>query len=234
MTNKEDAVKEIRKDVDLRYVLAVKGAHHKFVRFKKQTEVTLCDHPKDALGFETREGAFRWIEEILLPMDQRDVWVLDKELWEVVERTDSGYEYTPYETMLKRYEGKEFTPENPSVTLKYKVDPTNPAHYQSGNMQAIDVIEDFKLGFDLGNAVKYILRAGKKESEEKDLKKALWYIMHHLGWRPQIHQRMIDQRLTNDKLEALEKYAKVIENAQGYSEFDLKQWAEDLRNTFDL
>lgn len=52
----------------------------------------------------------------------------------------------------------------------------HPAHYQSGGMEAINVIEAFGLGFALGNAVKYILRAGKKGDRIEDLKKARWYL----------------------------------------------------------
>jgi hypothetical protein len=43
-------------------------------------------------------------------------------------------------------------------------------------MEAIDVIEAFSLGFRLGNAVKYILRAGRKGEAVEDLKKARWYL----------------------------------------------------------
>lgn len=39
-----------------------------------------------------------------------------------------------------------------------------PAHYTDGKIEVIDFIEDKKLGFSLGNAVKYIARAGKKGS----------------------------------------------------------------------
>ncbi len=52
----------------------------------------------------------------------------------------------------------------------------NPSHYQSNNMEAIDVIEAFQLGFNLGNCIKYILRAGKKDDRLTDLKKAMWYL----------------------------------------------------------
>ena len=58
-------------------------------------------------------------------------------------------------------------------------DPVNrPAHYTDGKIEVIDFIEDKKLGFCLGNAVKYISRAGKKDpaKEVEDLKKARWYI----------------------------------------------------------
>ncbi|MGH6690519.1 MAG: DUF3310 domain-containing protein, partial [Gammaproteobacteria bacterium] len=53
----------------------------------------------------------------------------------------------------------------------------HPAHYQSAaGIEAIDVIEAFDLGFCLGNAVKYILRAGRKGDALEDLKKARWYV----------------------------------------------------------
>lgn len=58
-------------------------------------------------------------------------------------------------------------------------DPVNsPAHYTDGKIEVIDFIEDKKLGFCLGNAVKYIARAGKKDptKEIEDLNKARWYI----------------------------------------------------------
>lgn len=58
-------------------------------------------------------------------------------------------------------------------------DPVNhPAHYTGGKYECIDFIESWGLGFHLGNAVKYIVRAGKKDPEKKeeDLKKALWYL----------------------------------------------------------
>lgn len=53
-----------------------------------------------------------------------------------------------------------------------------PSHYTDGNIEVIDYIEDKKLGFCLGNAIKYISRAGKKDpnKEVEDLKKANWYI----------------------------------------------------------
>lgn len=57
----------------------------------------------------------------------------------------------------------------------------HPAHYTSGGMEAIDVIESFDLGFSLGNAVKYILRAGRKGDRLEDLKKARWYIEREIA-----------------------------------------------------
>lgn len=54
----------------------------------------------------------------------------------------------------------------------------HPSHYTSGNIEVIDFIEDQKLDYHLGNAVKYISRAGKKDPAKivEDLQKAVWYI----------------------------------------------------------
>lgn len=62
-------------------------------------------------------------------------------------------------------------------------DPVNyPSHYTDGKIEVIDFIEDKNLGFCLGNAVKYIARAGKKDpsKEVEDLKKAAWYVARRI------------------------------------------------------
>ena len=71
--------------------------------------------------------------------------------------------------------------ENPFESLRIRIedDPVNhPEHYTDGKIEVIDYIEDKKLGFCLGNAIKYISRAGKKnpDKEVEDLQKARWYI----------------------------------------------------------
>ena len=53
----------------------------------------------------------------------------------------------------------------------------HPPHYTFGSHEPIDVIEDWKLSFCLGNVVQYIARAGRKSSDRlEDLKKARWYL----------------------------------------------------------
>ena len=69
--------------------------------------------------------------------------------------------------------------------MKTKRETVNhPPHYKAeGGIEAIDVIEQFDLGFSLGNAVKYILRAGRKAGAKysEDLEKAKWYIERELS-----------------------------------------------------
>ena len=54
----------------------------------------------------------------------------------------------------------------------------HPAHYTDGSIEVIDFIEDKHLG----NAVKYIARAGKKDPEKtaEDLRKAVWYLNRYI------------------------------------------------------
>lgn len=54
----------------------------------------------------------------------------------------------------------------------------SPSHYTAGGIETIDFIEAKELDYCLGNCVKYISRAGKKEKSKKveDLKKAAWYL----------------------------------------------------------
>ena len=56
----------------------------------------------------------------------------------------------------------------------------HPKHYNTGKYEAIDVIEDWKLGFHLGNVVKYVARAEHKNDTLEDLKKARWYLDRYI------------------------------------------------------
>ena len=82
-------------------------------------------------------------------------------------------------------------------TLSNDVDQNvqHPIYYGGADdpYEAIKVIEAWNLGFHLGNTVKYISRAGKKDgkSATQDLKKALFYL--------------------NRKIELLEKQDQVID-----------------------
>ncbi|MCG7817992.1 DUF3310 domain-containing protein [Staphylococcus epidermidis] len=69
--------------------------------------------------------------------------------------------------------------EEPQNTLDDKV--SRPSHYTYGDIEIIDFIEqvtkDYKpeLAFAIGNAIKYISRANRKNGKE-DLDKARWYL----------------------------------------------------------
>jgi len=70
------------------------------------------------------------------------------------------------------------------IDIADEEDPVNhPSHYTDGKIEVIDFIEDKSLGFHLGNAIKYISRAGKKDASKtlEDLKKARWYLDRYIS-----------------------------------------------------
>lgn len=80
-------------------------------------------------------------------------------------------------------------------------DPVNhPAHYTDGQIEVIDFIDDKQLSYCLGNAVKYISRAGKKDPAKtiEDLQKAVWYLNHEIEKR----KREAAQCTTSDPAQA--------------------------------
>lgn len=54
----------------------------------------------------------------------------------------------------------------------------DPEHYAGDKMSVIDIINAFNCNFNVGNIIKYVLRAGKKpgSAELEDLKKAKRYL----------------------------------------------------------
>lgn len=61
----------------------------------------------------------------------------------------------------------------------------HPSHYAEGRKyEPIDVIADWELNFCLGNTVKYISRAGRKDADKtiEDLEKAAWYLNYYIDY----------------------------------------------------
>jgi len=78
----------------------------------------------------------------------------------------------------------------------------HPSHYIEGRKyEPIKVINDWDLGFNLGNALKYISRAGRKssaaqsdlEKEIEDLKKAQFYLNYEIKY--------LEEKLQNEEIE---------------------------------
>lgn len=78
----------------------------------------------------------------------------------------------------------------------------HPPHYNIGKFEVIDVIEDWKLGFHLGNAVKYIARAQHKNNEIEDLEKSIWYIKRKV-------------KCLNESIKEIEERIKELKNKYG-------------------
>ena len=72
------------------------------------------------------------------------------------------------------------TMEKISYQAVIKEEVNHPEHYQGNGIEVIDIIDSFDLNFNLGNSIKYILRADKKGFKKKDLSKAVWYLNREL------------------------------------------------------
>ena len=68
-------------------------------------------------------------------------------------------------------------------------DPNGPEYYKRGSTDVWDFIRDQGLNFHLGNAIKYICRAGYKDSKIQDLEKAIHYLTNELDNEKDIYFR---------------------------------------------
>ena len=66
---------------------------------------------------------------------------------------------------------------------------TTPSYYSRGSTLVWDFIRDQGLNFHLGNAIKYICRAGYKDSKIQDLEKAIHYLQNELEHEKDLYIR---------------------------------------------
>lgn len=96
--------------------------------------------------------------------------------------TSTSYVYVVRSEMKRDVIGKHIktilsTTDTPVLPKTDSVDMVNhPPHYTAGGIETIDFIEAKKLGYNLGNVVKYITRSDLKGDRLENLKKAQWYI----------------------------------------------------------
>lgn len=81
----------------------------------------------------------------------------------------------------------------------------HPSHYTDGKIEVIEFIEDKGLGFCLGNAIKYISRAGKKDpnKEIEDLEKAIWYIKRRIKQIEDSRPTIGESKKITDQIDAV-------------------------------
>ena len=111
-------------------------------------------------------------------MLEENGWLYDKLLWKS-DRLWWKDDIYACEFTLKAMLDNEFLDFTDSKYKPTKQDAINhPSYYTDGKIEVSDFIADKNLNFFRGNVVKYVARAGKKDSskEVEDLKKAAWYI----------------------------------------------------------
>jgi hypothetical protein len=66
-------------------------------------------------------------------------------------------------------------------------------HYENNKgYDVIDFIKDYNLNFNRGNVVKYLARAGKKDNELQDLRKALDYLEREIDHYEKLQAEWIE------------------------------------------
>jgi RNA polymerase-interacting CarD/CdnL/TRCF family regulator len=69
-------------------------------------------------------------------------------------------------------------------------------HYETGkDYDIIDVCKDYSLNFNRGNILKYVARAGKKDNELQDLRKALDYLQREIAYLEDKQKEYIKQTI---------------------------------------
>lgn len=117
----------------------------------------------------------------------------------------------------------------------------HPSWYTDGKYETIDAIESWKMDYHLGNAVKYLSRAGKKDSALDDLKKARWYVARELENRKHalqpkkidVESYIDDKEIEVDAAEALRCVAGAQGNAENAVKL-LKKAHEALTRTISI
>ena len=90
-----------------------------------------------------------------------------------------AYSQLPTTTIPKRYQYFG----HPQMNTKLN---EGPEYYQRGNIEVWDFIRDQSLNYHLGNVIKYICRAGYKDNDLKDLKKAAHYLLNEIENRTKL------------------------------------------------
>lgn len=116
-----------------------------------------------------------------------------KEDWKTIEfgssdipfYVDSVTDTTPNRMAELAYEAGRAAYEESRPKLRMEGDRgdavNSPAHYKVGGIETIDFIEAKKLGYNLGNVVKYLTRADHKGNKLEDLRKAQWYLTREIN-----------------------------------------------------
>lgn len=103
-------------------------------------------------------------------------------------------------------------------------DISHPKHYTFGSIEVIDVLEDWKLGFRLANAVKYIARCDHKGNAIQDLRKAAWYLCRDIDKRLEAEGIEPDQTglqaesVLRTRTQAVNSQRRVVADAYGAAE----------------
>ncbi len=76
--------------------------------------------------------------------------------------------------------GRNLDDQNQLFPMLQKRIEIKPSYYFKGEYEVLHIIEAYKIGFTIGNVIKYLARCEYKEQKETDLRKAIEYTDRHL------------------------------------------------------
>lgn len=127
-----------------------------------------------------------WYGDDETPQEYQDGIDFIKRMVKSMERSSGNVRSKIEITPVNRCLHEDKADEAPDVNPK-KHDPVSyPDHYTRGGIEVLDFIEAYELGYHLGNVVKYVARAGKKDksTEYEDLCKAKEYLERKIDTTP--------------------------------------------------
>lgn len=127
------------------------------------------DEEKHHIKYELKEWSKKPSDMLLFLPQLGGMWG-----YPVFEEAVSKLEKRGYECVLERVDNNSHHKISQMNLDEGTVD--HPSYYNRGAIEAIEIIEDWDLGFHRGNIIKYILRSTQKSGKKEDLKKAKWYI----------------------------------------------------------
>ena len=123
-------------------------------------------------SFNTKEAMGVKPGDKLIAVKDCPGWFTEGKEYEIYSVSEDGVKlFDDYKNLSYIYSPLKF-----GFVLKSQVD--HPQHYggKDNPHEAINFIEAHNMNFNLGNVIKYVTRAGKKDDAKQDLEKAAWYL----------------------------------------------------------
>lgn len=148
---------------------------------KKVTNKKVKTPKKRLVQVRMTAGEFpQWIKGVLSEMPTDFSLPLDQLRHQCLEqaRAEVRAEGSKLEHEKKINEERERVKQLAVSEMKQSDTVNHPPHYNTGKIEVIEFIEDQKMPYHIGNVVKYLARAGKKDPRRtvEDLRKAQWYL----------------------------------------------------------
>jgi hypothetical protein len=142
----------------------------------KDTEITYSDFiaSLDATEIDYKKAVLSRFHRAVCNIDTNGMYSVTYggNVTEKFEDKLSAWKFAYY--MIQKSDNEKKHTEQPDMV-------NHPKHYNVDGYEVIDIIDAFGLNFNMGNALKYLLRADRKGNKEQDINKAIWYLQREIN-----------------------------------------------------